>query len=284
MTTTVDIAKYQGAGNDFVLARGADVEAAGIPFAEFAAAVCDRHLGIGADGAILAEGAAAGGSGPLRMNYLNADGSVAPMCGNGIRCLAGYLFDEGIDRSEELCIETLAGTKVVRRISDDPYRVCVSMGSADWSPSAIGIKDIAEPITNATIEVAPGREATVTCLFMSTDHAVILTDDAFDDDTMSLGKLVCESSFFPRGINVNFAQVMNRKRMLVRTYERGVGPTLACGTGVCAAVAVAHDAGMVDEHVDVTVPGGGIHIDIDGSGEVYMTGGATRIMRGVWFQ
>jgi diaminopimelate epimerase len=281
---SISVAKYQGAGNDFVLAREVDVLGAGLDAAAFAAAVCDRHMGIGADGAILAGGEAAGGTGPVWMRYHNADGSVAPMCGNGIRCLAAYLFDEGMSTDPSLPVETLAGTKVVERISDDPFRVRVDMGRPDWSPAALGITGLDEPIVDAMLDLGAGREATVTSLFMATDHTVIVSDDAFDDANMGLGREVCASPFFPRQTNVNFVQPVTRKRLLVRTFERGVGPTLACGTGVCAAAVVAHRKGLADASVDVTVPGGELHIDIDGSGEVYMTGGATRIMRGEWFR
>jgi diaminopimelate epimerase len=281
---SIPVAKYQGAGNDFVLAREVDVLASGLDAAAFAAAVCDRHTGIGADGAILAGGEAAGGTGPVWMHYHNADGSVAPMCGNGIRCLAAYLLDEGMVFGRTVAIETLAGTKTVERVSDEPFLVRVDMGRPDWSPAALGISGLDEPIVDATLDLGAGREATITSLFMATDHTVVLSDDAFDDANMGLGRAVCESPFFPRQTNVNFVQPITRKRLLVRTFERGVGPTLACGTGVCASAVVAHEQGLADASVDVTVPGGELHIDIDESGEVYMTGGATRIMRGEWFQ
>ena len=279
----IAVSKYTGLGNDFILAREADVAAAGIEPGDFARRVCDRHFGIGADGAILVGGTAAGGSGPLWMHYHNGDGSVAPMCGNGIRCLAAYCFDEGIATDEELAIETLAGTKVVRRVSMSPFRVRVDMGTPDPDPAACGITAASEPVSDRDFTLADGSHVSLTCVFMATAHAVAISADAMADANMVAGEQLCHDPFFPEQINVNFAQPVKRKRLLVRTYERGCGPTLACGTGACAAAVVAHEKGLVDASVDVRVPGGELHVDIADDGRVYMTGEATRVMRGAWY-
>lgn len=282
---TIPVSKYHGCGNDFVLARESDVAAAGLDAADFTRAVCDRHLGIGADGTILAGGEAAGGSGPLWMRYRNADGSVAPMCGNGIRCLAAYCADEGICAERSYPIETLAGTKVVTRVSadGDPYVFKVDMGTPDWSPASLGVTATTTPIRDYALDLPSGACVQVWALFMATDHAVILTDDAMAEKNMALGREVCHHPLFPRQINANFVQVTGEGSIIMRTYERGCGPTLACGTGVCASVVVAHEAGLVGADVDVTVPGGHIYIQVNEDGHVLMSGGATRIMRGECF-
>lgn len=259
---SIKISKYHGLGNDFILTRydeNYDIE-------KLVISCCDRHTGIGADGMIFVK------ENPLEMIYYNQDGTRAPMCGNGIRCFAAYCFDEGICQDERIPVQTLAGEKVVYRVSESPFVVRVDMDKPVYSNELLHV-DEGESVWKKTIQ---GMDTY--SLFMATVHTVVFVKDAFDEKNVELGKKICHAPFFHKQTNVNFVQVKDRNHIVVMTYERGCGITLACGTGACASVVVANQLGLCDASVDVELRIG--HLQIDVEDHVFMSGPAKKIMEG----
>jgi diaminopimelate epimerase len=232
--------KWHGAGNDFVVAVGDGV--ATLWDAASARAVCDRHLGIGADGLLLADTA----GGQLTMTLYNADGSIAEMSGNGIRCLvAAYLHSRG-EQSGDVPVQTLAGERVVSlTLSGNRGEGSVTMGPVT----------LREPLAG-TLGVAS----------VGNPHVVVLDDESWDDATRE--RLAAEWADQCGGANVEFVTVEGPDRVRIRVIERGVGWTLACGTGSCATTAVCHAAGLTGNNITVANPGGDLRVRFDDHGAV----------------
>lgn len=266
--TKVPVSKYHGCGNDFILTQYDLVKDFDIPY--FVQSVCDRHSGIGADGAVFVK------EDPLEFVYYNQDGSRAPMCGNGIRCFAGYCFDEDLHTERELHVQTLAGEKVIHRQSESPFLVRVDMGFADYDPAKVGTE---EAYWNTIVSI-DGQDVELSTFFMSTVHTVVFVEKADTPEHRILGEKICHDEKFAEHTNVNFVEVMDPENIKVLTYERGCGITLACGTGVCASVLAGYKNGKCSNHVDVHLTKGIIHIDIDENERVFMTGQAQRVLKG----
>lgn len=262
------VAKYHGCGNDFILLRekiANQIE----NLQDFIIQVCDRHTGMGADGLIVAR------ENPFFMEYYNQDGSKAPMCGNGIRCLTRFLNDEGLLKGQsEIAIETLAGLKTVKILKEDPFLVEVCMGKADFDPAVIQA-NTSDPIWNQTIQTTFGSQS-IYSFFMSTVHTVLFDEKAMGDIEQK-GKELCFNSLFQNQTNVNFVKVIDPNYIQVQTYERGCGVTLACGTGVCASALVCFLEGKCEPSIEVELKKGHLHIDIDDDQVVYMTGPAQKV-------
>lgn len=269
----VAVSKYHGLGNDFILLR--EEEAAKITdLKDFIVQVCDRHTGIGADGLIVAR------TNPYFMDYYNQDGSMAPMCGNGIRCLSKFLIDEGLAEGEEIAIETRAGLKTVSVLSSDPFRVQVNMGQAIYDPAAIDADTDAE-IWNQPLMTENGI-VPIYSFFMSTTHTVLFDEEAMGD-IEAKGKAVCFHPLFKKQTNANFVHILDPGHIQVQTYERGCGVTLACGTGVCASALVCVKEGLCKPHVDVELKKGHLQIDVLEDETVLMTGPAEKILSGTFY-
>lgn len=266
------VAKYHGCGNDFLILR--EKEAAGYQLDRLIPAICDRHTGIGADGFILVR------ESPLTMLFYNCDGSRAPMCGNGIRCFAKFCLDEGIVDADRFDVQTLAGVKTVTVVDREPFFARVAMGKADFSPQAIGV-DRSGPALGMAV-LAQGQPVVVDSFFLSTVHTVWFVDDPEDPETQRLAGAICESPVYREKTNVNMVQVLDPKTIRMRTWERGVGMTLACGTGACAAAVDAHRLGKCENQVEVLLPKGRLTIQIEEDGSVWMSGPARRIIKGVY--
>ena len=262
--------KYHGCGNDFIILREED--AAGYDLKTLIPAVCDRHTGLGADGFILVRTC------PLTMIFYNCDGSRAPMCGNGIRCFAKFCLDEGLADGECLAVETLAGPKMVTVASRDPFLAQVAMGKADFSPESIGVEH-SGPALDFPVPVE-GKKILVDSFFMSTVHTVWFVKDPEDSQTQRIAGLICESPLYREKTNVNMVRVLNRHTIQMRTWERGVGMTLACGTGACAAALDAYRRGYCENEVEIRLPKGRLTVQIDRDGSVWMSGPAKRIGKG----
>ena len=262
----IKFSKYHGLGNDFILTRYME----DIDVLKLVQSCCDRHTGIGADGMIFVK------EDPFEMVYYNQDGSRAPMCGNGIRCFAAYCFDEGIHTDEVLAIKTLAGEKIVHRISTSPFEVCVDMEQPIYDNAMIDV-DEKENVWKRQIFGVDTYS-----LFMATTHTVVFVDDAFGEKNIELGKSICHDALFKKQTNVNFVQVIDDTHIQVMTYERGCGITLACGTGACASVVVANKLGFVQNCCEVKLKLGSLKIEV--KDHVYMTGPAKKICEGefVW--
>lgn len=274
-------AKYHGLGNDFILVNCLNDPHPAID-GHMAIAWCNRHTGIGADGVILllpSERAA------CRMQILNSDGSEAPMCGNGLRCLVMFARDEQIITANEYSIETPVGILAVRVESDAAGRavgVRVQMGRPRLLAREVPTTLV--PGDQRAIQVplaAGGQTWQITAVNTGNPQCVVLVSDVAAIDVHRLGPLIEKHPAFPCGVNVMFTQIVNRAQLLVRPWERGAGATLACGTGACAALVAGVLGGHTERRAQVILPGGALHIEWDEqTDEVRMTGPATRVFAG----
>ena len=274
--------KYQGAGNDFVIVSEKELIEKGIPeYGEFASQVCNRHFGIGADGLIILKYVA---SMPF-MFFFNADGSQAPMCGNGIRCFSHYLVNNHLVDGNEFVVKTVPGDLTIRVNYDeekDDFSARVNMGKPIFNIKEL-INTEKEKFLREKINI-DGKEIEISYIFMGTDHSVIFVNDFSDYDIDEIGKKIENyTDLFPKKVNVNFVKVYDRKRMEVITWERGAGRTLACGTGATASAVLARTFGFVDNKVNVKVPGGQLVIEYEGGeNNAFMTGPSEKIAEGLY--
>ena len=274
--------KYQGAGNDFVIVAEKDLIEKGIPdYEEFASQVCDRHYGIGADGLLVLKYVA---NMPF-MFYYNSDGSQAPMCGNGIRCFSHYLVNNHLAEGNEFVVKTVPGDLTIRVNYDeekDNFTAKVNMGKPVFN-----IRELINTDKNQFLREkinVDGKEIEISYIFMGTDHSVIFVDNLSNMNIPELGSAIENyTEIFPKKTNVNFAHVKDRNNIEIITWERGAGLTLACGTGATATAVIANYLGMVDNKVNVKVPGGMLVIDVDGKdSEAFMTGPSEKIAEGYY--
>ncbi|MBX7159640.1 MAG: diaminopimelate epimerase [Acidimicrobiia bacterium] len=256
----LDIVKAHGTGNDFVVVEDLD-EAVELDEATVAA-LCDRRRGVGADGVIRV---APGRTAPVFMDHRNADGSHPEMCGNGIRVLAKYCFDRGILNGSTAVVETRAGARTVVAHRDAAGHVC--QVGVDMGPPAVG--DLAAVLD------AGGRTVTASLVGIGNPHAVMFVDDVAAAPVHEVGPLVETHDAFPDGVNVEFATVDSPGAISMRVWERGVGETASCGTGACAVAVVAAETGRASRRVDVSLPGGTLHIDYGDT--VTLTGPAVEV-------
>lgn len=256
--------KMQGLGNDYIYLNCLEGEPEHLP--DLARRMSDRHFGVGADGLICI---CPSGCADVRMRIFNADGSEGEMCGNGIRCVGKYLYDQGLTRQTRLLIETLAGIKTLRLHTEAGAVCAVTVG--------MGVPRVEEP---RTISVN-GMDFTVTPVDMGNPHAVLFLDQLAGLDLSALGPgFECHPSF-PHRVNTEFVQVLAVDRLRMRVWERGSGETLACGTGACAAVAAAVSRGLCGRQARVELPGGELDIRWETEeGTMDMTGPAVTVFNG----
>ena len=270
----VSFHKMQGLGNDFVVldavSRQLRLER------EQIRRLADRRFGIGCDQVLLAEPAQSPEADFFYRIY-NADGSEAEQCGNGARCLARFLDGLGFAQRRDLILETRGG--LIKTELQPDGQVAVTMGVPRFEPAEIPFRaDRHRARYQATYD---GQRVEFAALSMGNPHAVIAVDDLDAAPVESLGPLMQADRSFPNSVNVGFMQVLGRGHIRLRVYERGVGETLACGTGACAAVAAGHLWGLLDERVTVSLRGGPLVIQWPGTGsEVVMTGPATKVFEG----
>ncbi len=279
MATTVQFEKMQGLGNDFIMVNclTGDYSVAALEAA--AAAWCDRHFGIGADGLILVLPSA---THDFRMRILNADGSEAEMCGNGIRCFAVYAYAHGLTTDTTFTVETLAGTitPVILLDRGQVRGVRVDMGAPRLERAEIPMVGPAGPVVNEALS-AGDRTYAVTAVSMGNPHAVIFVDDVAACAVEHFGALLETDPAFPRRTNVEFVQVVTPAHLKMRVWERGSGITLACGTGACATLVAGVLTGNSERSAVVELPGGPLEITwSDADNHVYMTGPAETVFTG----
>ncbi|SFI29764.1 diaminopimelate epimerase [Paenibacillus sp. UNC496MF] len=274
----MNFTKMHGLGNDFIVVAGESK----LPddAAQLAERLCNRFFGIGADGLVYilpSEQA------DFRMRIINSDGSEAEQCGNAIRCVAKYVFDNGLTDKETLTIETLgAGVQEVQLTVDNgkASRVRVNMGQPILEGLKVPTTIDANPVIGQAIEV-DGREFKFTAVSMGNPHCVIYVDDAVNFDLATWGPKLEVHPMFPRKINVEFVTVRAKDRTDMRVWERGAGPTLACGTGACATVVASVLNGLTDRTATVSLKGGDLLIEWDeATNYVFMTGPAEEVYRG----
>ena len=270
-------AKYHGIGNDFVMLADPRDEIVLTP--DLARRLCDRRFGVGADGVIRVGSGRDGAS--VFMDYLNADGSIGEMCGNGIRCLALFARAEGLTDATELAVATRAGTKVVRVLED--RRVRVDMGAPVFDPADVPVRATGRDALSTKLEL-PGEIVEAACLSMGNPHAVLFVDDPGSAPVTTLGPVVENHGAFPHKTNVEFVKVVDERRIEMRVWERGVGETLACGTGACAAAVAARLLAGAADTLVVGLPGGELEVAWTGSRDaeapVFLTGPAVESFTG----
>ena len=270
--------KYQGLGNDFILIDARKTESPPI-HPDQARSLCDRRFGVGADGLILA--LPPQGLGDVRMQIINADGSEAEMCGNGVRCFARFLADlDGASGSGSWRVETPAGIIVPQLLADQ--QVSVDMGEPFLSPSAIPTSiDSGGSLAQAWLEVA-GEQLLVAAVGMGNPHAVVQVDDLDLIAFTELGSELEIHPVFPARTNVHFVQVISPNQLRMKVWERGAGATLACGTGACAVLVASHLRGACAREADIELPGGFLHIRWDEENHLQMVGPAEFVFSGYW--
>jgi len=268
--------KMHGLGNDFIFFENpTNIE---MDYPAMAIRMCHRQLGIGADGiiAVLPSEVA-----DLRMRIINADGSEANMCGNAIRCYAKYAWEHGLVKSNTFRIETFAGIIIPEVIEENGIVVSVrvNMGAPNLRRAAIPMLGDEPAAINVMLPLGESR-INITSILMGVPHTMIFVDDLDSVDVKTFGPLVEKHPLFPNGTNVNFVEVVNRNRVKLRTWERGAGATLACGTGSCATAV----ASFLNEHTDrsviVELQYGELLIEWAEDGTVFMTGPAEESFTG----
>ena len=269
--------KMHGIGNDYVYVNCFE-ESVKSP-AEVSKFVSDRHFGIGSDGLILISPSA---TADFRMNIYNADGSQAEMCGNGIRCVAKYVYDYGLTDKTEISVETLAGIKYLRLQVENGKvaSVEVNMGAPILEPKEIPVAVEESPVVNVPVEVK-GKIYHMTCVSMGNPHAIIFMNNVKDLDIEAIGPYFENHTVFPKRTNTEFVEVLDRNTVNMRVWERGSDETLACGTGACATTVACILNDKTENEVTVHLLGGDLKIRWDREvNQVYMTGPATVVFDG----
>jgi len=264
--------KMHGIGNDFIVIdaiRNEVPDPSGL-----AVRMCSRHFGVGADGLILiCESARA----DFTMRIFNSDGSEPEMCGNGIRCAAKYAYDSGICPKTDMTVDTLAGVLAIQLTPDGKQALaCVDMGEPVFDPVKI---PVAAESNRIKVQLN-GREAEFFCVSMGNPHAV--TFDLFpgEEDFLRLGKMMEVHPFFPAKANIEFCRVDDRQNVTVKVWERGDGPTLACGTGSCAVLAAGASLGLIERSARIHLPGGTLQDEWMENNHIRMTGPAETVFNG----
>ena len=271
--------KMHGIGNDYVYVDCTKKDLAHT--SEIAKHVSDRHFGIGSDGMILIKSSE---KADFQMDMYNADGSRGEMCGNGIRCVAKYVYDHQLTDKTEISIDTLAGIKYLKLTVENGkvVKVRVNMGQPILAPDRIPVIAEKEPVVAEPIEVC-GKEWKMTCVSMGNPHAIVYMDDIDHLDIEKIGPAFENHVAFPDRVNTEFVEVIDEHTVKMRVWERGSGETLACGTGACAVAVASVLNGHVDGDSPVTVKllGGDLQIFWNRQENlVYMTGPAATVFDG----
>lgn len=271
----IPFTKMHGIGNDFVLINGFSVQLEELALPALAQKMCDRKFGVGADGLILAS---SGDELDYRMRMFNPDGSESEMCGNGVRCFLKFLHQSKLTHERDLQVETGAGP--LRLVLHDDGLVEVDMGPARLSTAEIGMTSgSSEPFINQPIQAADATYH-ATAVSMGNPHIVIFVPDAWAIQLDQIGPELERCDLFPNRTNVHFVQVVSREHLIQRTWERGAGITLACGTGACACGVAAFLNGHADRKVNIDLPGGRLKIIYGEDGRVTMIGPAESVFVG----
>lgn len=287
--------KMQGCGNDYVYIDGAAEEISQADKAGLVRALSDRHFGIGGDGVIFINPSE---EADFEMEMYNADGTRAQMCGNGIRCVGKFVYDKGLTDSRQITVISAGSVKQLELMVEGDLqssadgagmepadrgsvkRVRVNMGSPVLEPEKIPVVSDSETVVNEPIYVEDA-EYRMTCVSMGNPHAVVFTQGVKDLKLEKIGPLFEHHVRFPERVNTEFVEVIDRKNIFMRVWERGTGETLACGTGCCAAAVACVLNGLTEPAVTVKLLGGGLLIEWNrDTNTVYMTGPAVTVFEG----
>lgn len=277
MMQTINFTKMQGAGNDYIYVNCLEKNIENIN--ETAKRLSDRHFGIGSDGLVLI---CPSDKADFRMDMYNSDGSQAEMCGNATRCVGKYVYDRGLTDKTTVTLETLAGIKILDlNVENGSVKsVRVNMGSPELVPAKIPIDSPLDSFIQQPVTV-DGTEYLVTGVSMGNPHAVVFIDDTDSLEIEKLGPQFENHKLFPKRINTEFAQIVDKSTIKMRVWERGAGETLACGTGACATLVAAALSGLTGDEADLILLGGTLHIKWDRTeNNIYMTGPAEFVFDG----
>jgi diaminopimelate epimerase len=283
----MDFTKVQGAGNDFVLLEGNEAQH---DWSQLAIAMCDRHFGVGADGLLVLLPSEVA---DFKMRVFDPDGSEAEACGNGLRCLVKYALGEGLIKAatHQMLVETIAGIRKVELhgIGSQVANIKVGMGEPKFRASDIPVvieqgEDLVDiksmlsyPVTIADTNLL------LNLVSMGNPHAVCFWQRPVSDFPLSrLGPKVERLAVFPNRVNFEVARVLSREQIEARVWERGVGETLACGSGACAIAVAAQLHDYISSKVDIKLGGGTLGVEWDGAGEVFLSGPAEIVFSGEW--
>lgn len=269
--------KMQGAGNDYIYVNGFD-QIIENP-SELAIRLSNRNFGIGSDGLVFI---LPSDTCDFRMQMFNSDGSEAEMCGNASRCVGKWVYDNKLTTKKEISLETKAGTKYISLLEGNEVSrlIRVDMGEPILEPTSIPVNFDVNPVLNQPITV-DNKEWRVSCVSMGNPHAVLFLDEIYDLQLPIIGPKFETHPLFPKKINTEFIQVIDRANMNMRVWERGAGETLACGTGACAVAVAAILNGYCDRKVTINLLGGKLEIEWDETNNhVYMTGEAVTVFNG----
>lgn len=268
-----------GTGNDYVYVDLFDETMTVDPVA-LGRAISRPHFGVGSDGLITLQPWVEGDG---EMVMRNADGSTSEMCGNGLRCVAKLIFDRHARGKRELKLLTGAGVKTATITATDSAgdatEIRIDMGAPIFAGREIPTTLELDRVLNETL-TAGDRTFTFSSVSMGNPHCVIFVDDVASFPVVTYGPLIENHPLFPRRVNVEFVQIVSRTELIQRTWERGAGETLACGTGASAVAVVSHTLGHTDDLVTIHLSGGDLHLAYDGTGSVRMTGGAVTVFDG----
>jgi len=287
----MNFTKMHGAGNDFILVETNDIQR---DWSQVATAICDRHFGVGGDGLLLV---LPSDTVDFQMRVFNPDGSEAEACGNGLRCLAKYVVDVGLANTgaQEILVETISGIRraKVHRTMGKVIKIQVSMGAPIFGTKDIPVRlrrikpgegsivDI-KSILNYPVTI-DDKELLLNFVSIGNPHAVYFWQQPVSDFPLSqIGPKVEQHKILPKQVNFEVARVISRQQIEARVWERGVGETLACGSGACAIAVVAQLHGYIDNKVDIKLPGGILNVEWDGIGEVFLSGPAEIVFSGEW--
>lgn len=270
--------KLQGAGNDFILVNGLVEKSEN--WNETALKMCDRHFGVGADGLMYCSESDVA---DIRMYYYNSDGSRGEMCGNGIRCFSKFVYDNNIVRKSEFSVETDAGIKYIKLDIDEKENVkycIVKMDKVDFRASSVPCDTDKEIVLNEKM-IINGQEIIFSSVLMGVPHTVIFVDNYEKYNVNAIGIEMEKHPFFKEKTNVNFVKKIDDETLMIKTWERGAGRTLGCGTGCCASAALAYKLGVIKgNRIKMLPEGGELIIDIEEDYSITMSGKAETICRG----
>ena len=278
--TKIEFTKMHGCGNDYIYINCFDTQINNLP--ELSMMLCDRRKYIGGDGIITIEKSKIADA---KMRIFNKDGSEGKMCGNGIRCVAKYLYDNKIcNNMNNIKIETLSGVKYLDILENNKNEsvVKVNMGQASLNPKDIPVLINKEKIVDELITIDDNKFY-ITCVSVGNPHCVIFVDEVCSIDLNKIAPKLSSNIIFPEGINIEFVSIIDKNNISMRVWERGSGETLSCGSGSCASVVAAVENNYCDRNTDITVHlrGGSLKINYDENSVVYMTGNATKVFEGV---
>lgn len=268
--------KMQGAGNDFVLFDGINNDCSHIP--SLAKKICDRKFGVGGDGIMIALPSK---TADIKMVYYNSDGSLGEMCGNGIRCFSKFVYDTKLVKSTFIKIETDAGIKEAKLFTDEMnlvQKIKIFMGNTIFDPKKIPVNVEGKDAINKKI-IIDNNELIFSTILVGVPHTVIICKNLENVEVDYLGSLIEKHSIFPKKTNVNFIEIINNHKIKIKTWERGAGRTLACGTGSCASAFLANYFNLTNSIVEVETEGGNILVELGPNG-IYMTGSAEITFKG----